>query len=155
MAQRIIGAAAVALEVDGELVEYQQREEVDLDAEVEATLDETPGALVPKEFDSFEAYESYKQDVYRSGRGDLTAAGNLAESRSGGIPDIDSIPAQGADVPAFAAWLEAEGPNAGETVAAAEDDPGRAQAILDAESQVTGSKPRKAVETALQKIIDG
>jgi len=58
------------------------------------------------------------------------------------------------DPDALVRWIKEDKPNAGEVVNAADDDPDKAMALLDAEEEATGGQPRKTVSDGLQKIID-
>jgi hypothetical protein len=152
MSERVIATLHAVLSDGSDVVQGQT---VDLTSDDEKRLEEQR-ALVPTQFDSFAEFDAYKQDAYRGGRGDLTAAGRLQEARAGGIVDIEAVAGgTSTDVAQLAEWLRTEGPTADETVAAAEDDPAKAQAILDAEKLATGNEPRKTVEKALNKIIEG
>lgn len=51
-------------------------------------------------------------------------------------------------------WIRDEKPNAAAVVAAANNDPERAQALIDAENEASGGDPRKTVVEPLQKIAD-
>lgn len=144
MAERIIAALSATL---GDGSEVEQGQKVNLSAEDEARL-EDQRALVPTSFDSFQSYSDFKLDAYRAGRGDVQAAGRLAEARAGGIEDL-SAPAGNDHVE----WLRSQNPTIDATVERAEGDPAKAQAILDAEHTATGGEPRKGVVEGLQKVI--
>jgi hypothetical protein len=51
-------------------------------------------------------------------------------------------------------WIRDERPKAAEVVAAAGDDPDKAEALMEAENEASGGDPRKTVVERLQKIID-
>lgn len=70
------------------------------------------------------------------------------------IVRVDAPDVGEASVAELASWIEAESPNAADTVALAEGDPARAAKVLEAEQSATGGDPRKTVEGPLQKIID-
>lgn len=148
MSKRIIGGLAIPLEDGREAV---QGEVVDLTPEHEAWL-EGMGQLVPKDFESFEAWSDHKMNAYRAGRGDVLAAGRLEEARRGGVVDIDLAAAN--DPAAFGEWIATEKPTIDETVAVAEGDPEKAQAVLEGERLATGGEPRAGVQKALKNIID-
>lgn len=148
MPERIVRTLSVTLD-DGR--EVTQGQKVDLSTDQVKALDEA-GLLVPKDFETWDEFHAFMQDAYRGGRGDITAAGRLQEARSGGIVPITDTPG---DVGAYADWLRSDSPSAGQVVAAAEDEPVKAKALLEAENLVTGQKPRKSVEAKLTKIIDG
>ena len=151
MAQRIVAHLHLTLSDGTEAVQGQKVEVSSEDAE---RLGER--AFVPEGFDSFDAYSAHLQDVYRGGRGDITAAQRLGEARSGGITDLSSVPAgTGEQTAAYAEWLRDSSPTVDETVAAANDDPERARALLEAENLATGQEPRAGVVKGLEKIIDG
>ena len=52
-------------------------------------------------------------------------------------------------------WIKAAKPNANEVIAAAQGDPDKAAALMDAESEATGGQPRKTVMDGLSKIAAG
>lgn len=58
------------------------------------------------------------------------------------------------DQDALVRWIKEEKPNASAVVSAADDDPDKAMALLDAEEEATGGQPRKTVADGLQKVID-
>lgn len=59
------------------------------------------------------------------------------------------------DHDALVVWIRDERPNAATVVAAAGDDPERAQALIDAENEASGGDPRKSVIDPLSKIAAG
>lgn len=71
-------------------------------------------------------------------------AANAAEA--GDTPDID------ADHDTLVNWIQNERPNEDEMVAAAQNDPGMAQALMDAEQEASGGDPRKGVMTRLKAL---
>lgn len=73
-----------------------------------------------------------------------TSDGTLVRSDA---PDVE-------DTAALAEFIKSERLTAPETVALAEDDPERAQYVLDAERAAHGQDPRATVEKPLQKIIE-
>jgi hypothetical protein len=145
MPTRIIRTLHAILEDGREVVQGQK---VEMSGDDETRLEEQR-ALVPTEFSSFAEHSDHLQDAYRSGRGDLTAAGRLAEARSGAIVDLS---ASDADPNAYAEWLRTDSPTVDEVIAAVGDDPAKATAMLEAEKLATGGEPRAGVEKALTKI---
>lgn len=152
MGKRIIAAISAPVGKPGELRDAGQGEEVDLTAEQEALLEEQ-GALVPPHFDSFEAFHQAKQDAYRAGRGDVEAAGRLADARAGGIVDL-SVPG-GDQTGTYVSWLRDAEPNIDEVIAEVGNDPAKATAMLEAEETVSGGEPRKGVVEGLTKVTEG
>lgn len=67
---------------------------------------------------------------------------------SAGTPDINASHDE------LVAWIAAAKPNEDEMVAAAQNDPVMAQALIDAEAEASGGQPRKGVTDRLQKIVD-
>lgn len=57
------------------------------------------------------------------------------------------------DHTALVHWIKDERPSARTVIAAAEDDPVKAEALLAAEHEATGGQPRKGVSAELSKII--
>jgi hypothetical protein len=53
------------------------------------------------------------------------------------------------------AWIRTQRPTADAVVAAAQNDPDKAEALLDAEVEATGDQPRKSVKEPLEKIMSG
>lgn len=51
-------------------------------------------------------------------------------------------------------WIQSAKPTEAEMVAAAQNDPVMAQALMDAEEEASGNQPRKGVMEKLQKIAD-
>jgi hypothetical protein len=58
------------------------------------------------------------------------------------------------DMGALVGWIKKDHPNVNTVVAAAEDDPDKAQMLLAAEEQATGGQPRKGVSSGLNLIIN-
>lgn len=52
-------------------------------------------------------------------------------------------------------WIVNEEPTVSEVIAMADNDPDKAQLLLDAENAATGNEPRKGVQDGLTKIIEG
>lgn len=55
---------------------------------------------------------------------------------------------------ALVAWFENTRPSVKKVVAAAEDDPDKAEALLLAENTATGGQPRKGVRSGLETILE-
>jgi len=91
--------------------------------------------------------------------GDLTTGDTGIEPTmpvDSGLPVAPAEPPDAAiaEVGEISAFIEAEQPNAADTVALAKGDPALAVKVLEAEKTATGGDPRKSVEGPLQKIID-
>lgn len=153
MATRIIGTLHATLSDGRDVVQGQT---VDLTAEDEASLESQAGGLVPSNFSSFAEWHEFKQDAYRSGRGDAASAAKLAEARAGQTFDLSEVPELTGDpvVGDAIVWLRKETPTVAETVAAAGDDPAKAAALLEAENAVSGGDPRAGVVKGLSAIIN-
>lgn len=150
MSKRIIAALSAETKPGSVAVQGQ---EVELDSDTEASLEEQ-GALVPKDFDSFVAFDRAKQDAYRSGRGDTEAAQRAAEARKGGIVTLDGgIGDQTHGLAGqYAETLRTDSLTIDEALGLVGDDPEKAQAMLEAENIVTGGEPRKGLVEALEAI---
>lgn len=154
MAKRIIAAISAVYGDENERMQSAvQGQEVDLTPEQEKLLDEQR-ALVPEGHESFQAFSDLKFDAYRAGRGDVEAAGRLAEARSGGIVNLSAPLGPTTSAADLAAYLRDEKPSAADTVALADGDPEKAVKVLDAERSATGGKPRAAVEKPLTALIE-
>ncbi len=62
---------------------------------------------------------------------------------------------EGNDHEELVTWIRDSKPTAVQVVQAADGDPERAQALLDAENEASGGDPRKSVVEPLNKIING
>jgi hypothetical protein len=150
MGKRIIAGLGASYKTDDEMfVDVSRGDEVDLPPAEEKRLDEQ-GALVPKGRE-LDEYLQEKQDVYRADRGDSEASERLRASQRGGIKNLD---AKVADPDALAERIKREQLAADPTVALAEDDPARAEVVLEAERKATDGHPRKGVEHSLKQIIE-
>lgn len=94
--------------------------------------------------------------------------GELSKMRNPGgrpVEGVSSIPEVGSDeVPtelnyddhdALVLWIKNQRPTNAAVVAAAQNDPDKAEALLDAEVEATGDQARKGVREPLEKIIQG
>jgi hypothetical protein len=138
----------------------QHGEEIELVASEERRLDQNR-ALLPKGSKPEDAnrYHEERLDAYRAQRGDQEARirheQRISQARdSGSVVNVDAN-VEGAPVSDLAEWIRSEKPNADDTVALAEDDPRKAEKVLEAETVATGGQPRQTVAQRLQKIIDG
>lgn len=113
----------------------------------------------PLRTDFINVLEAYERGE-TAGVGVSSVPGGIAVGGANVTPGVaqavgsdSEIDVAGSSVEDIAAYLEAEKPNAAETVALAGDDPELAQKVLDAEKAAQGGDPRVTVQEPLQKII--
>lgn len=135
-------------------------EEIDLTASEVRRL-EANGALLPKGSKPEDAVAQHEArlDAYRAQRGDQEALGRhqtRLASASTGDGDIVNVeaPVDGS-ITDLSEWIKSSQPTVDDTVALAENDPEKAQRVLDAEVAATGGEPRKGVQEQLEKIVAG
>lgn len=85
------------------------------------------------------------------------ADGSVAEGEDTTLAGSAEVPAElnYDDHDALVLWIKEAKPTAPAVVAAAQNDPDKAEALLDAEVEATGDQPRKSVKDPLEKIIQG
>ena len=71
----------------------------------------------------------------------------VAEPSAAGGPDFSSHDS-------LVGWLKSERPTVDEVVAAADDDPDKAEALLAAEQEASGGQPRKGVVNGLEALME-
>jgi hypothetical protein len=109
----------------------------------------------PIRSDYLSALRSYDTGSDASMVGVATVPGGVITTNPGATLTTDGgdgFDARGKSDAELRDWLESENPTAPEVVAAANDDPGAAQALLDAESTVRKGDARSTVSGPLEKI---
>ena len=80
-------------------------------------------------------------------------ADSEAEIEAGG--GAEGTPSEFGDHDKLVEWIRDGKPTAAQVVAAAGDDPEKANALMDAEEEASGGQPRKSVMEPLEKVASG
>jgi hypothetical protein len=78
----------------------------------------------------------------------------VAEEEATSEPPLDSGELDFSNQDELVIYLQENKPTVIETVALADDDPEKAEALMDAEETASGGQPRAGVMNGLQKILD-
>lgn len=95
--------------------------------------------------------EDYQRGVAHGAFEDVVAEEQTEEAQE--EPEPETVPLDWERHDDLVEWIRDDKPTAKEVVSAAEGDPEKAQKLMDAENEASGSQPRKAVMDPLRKII--